>query len=643
MKIKFPLITTNTIWKNNKPFIVFISILLFIYSLLKIIFYNYNYQIIFNNKQENINNGISLSVVQWSILYDLLIILLVNVPLLFILQLSRWKFNKIISYVILSIFILLNSLVILLNVTDIFYFRFHFQRADADLFDVLDYPLQRLFSLNFFVIVAIFLAIAGTIILITKLCKNLHNSFKNGDRCNAVTLFFITLLILIPFYKNYFNRLLVPTFPLINLNSKQLIVVQNSFHTFVYAVFRKNSDADIKNYMSIEKAQHELPIKKMLQINLKDTAQKNIVLFIMESVPFEFFDSSSEYKVEMPFFDSIIKKSTFFNNAFSYALESNKGITAVLAGTPTLTNIPLYHSTFTNMPITGLGTELKKNNYHSFFCIGDDYNNFGFAECINWLGINKYYCKNDMGKFKSLSAQTMGLQDEDVLNFMNNKIDETQQPFFAVNYNISTHFPYDIPKYYKNKHSNYSGAMKSMSYYDHSLNLFFNNAKNKPWFKNTVFIFCPDHWMYPDYEKPGFNAINSHKIPIIIYDPSIDKKKTNSLLVSQFDILGTILSIGKCRDSIFSYGGNLLDSTSISEVAFCKINDGLYQVIDTAYVLGFNTGINKPEYLYHYKTDKNLKVNLLQTQSTGAVVSRLSIKIKAFLQNATRQYHGLLR
>ena len=55
MKIKFLLSSGKAIWKNNKPFLVFVFTLLVLYSLLKIIFYYYNYQFIFNNTKENIN------------------------------------------------------------------------------------------------------------------------------------------------------------------------------------------------------------------------------------------------------------------------------------------------------------------------------------------------------------------------------------------------------------------------------------------------------------------------------------------------------------------------------------------------------------------------------------------------------------
>lgn len=66
----------------------------------------------------------------------------------------------------------------------------------------------------------------------------------------------------------------------------------------------------------------------------------------MESVPYDFFDSSSAYKVAMPFFDSLLQKSVFYKNAFGYSHESNKGITAIwLAYLHSPTSRSIIHNT----------------------------------------------------------------------------------------------------------------------------------------------------------------------------------------------------------------------------------------------------------------------------------------------------------
>ncbi len=641
MKFKFLPLSGKTAWQNNKPFIWFVLRLLFIFSVLKIIFYNYNFDLLFTGTETSNTAADKFKLIKWSLANDMLTILLINTALLFLLQLGNLLKVKISTRLILPFFVLLNSFAVLLNLSDIFYFPFHFQRASADLLYVLEHPLKLLLHYNIFIIIAFITAIVFILFLIWQIHKIFYRSFLNGAHCLLVTAILIMCILMAVLFKNNSTKILVPTYPMVELKSNQLQVVQNSFHTFLFSVFRNGEGVPSKNYMSDNECDSLFPIRKKLNLSYTDSVKKNVVLFIMESVPYDFFDTASPYKVTMPFFDSLLEKSTFYNNAFCYAHESNKGITAILAGIPTISDIPVYHSQFVNMPMTRIGSALKINNYHSFFCIGDDYDNFGFAKCMNWLGIEKYYSKEDIPNYKNLPAHSMGIQDEYVLHFLHQKIKQQQQPFFAIHYNISTHYPYDIPRSFSERLSgDYTAPMKSMMYYDYSLQQFFAAAKNDPWFKNTIFIFCSDHWMFPKGIKEVYNSYSGYRIPIIIYNPSVNQKKIVSNPVSQFDIMGTILAITGYKDSIISYGDNLSDSMSFKNLVFSKPASSLYQVTDSIYVLGFNITTDKPEYLYNYKKDNQLHENLLQNKNAAAILKSLSTQVKAFIQKAGLHYKG---
>lgn len=647
MNFKFLPISGKATWQNNKPFIWFLLSLLLIHSVLKIIFYLYNQSLLFTEGETGISVSKKLLLIKWSLAEDVLILLVVNSFLLFILTAASIVTEKISAWLVLTLawivipfFALLNSLVLVLNLADIFYFRFHLQRANTDLFYVLDHPLNRLMQQHFFFILLFFFTLAGIIYLMFRMHTKLFRAFIGGNNCRLVTAILFSILVISVVFKNYTTRFLVPTYPMIELQSNQLPFVQNSFHTFLYSYFRKGEAQSVKKYMSDTEADALMPIRKILNSNT-EAGKKNIVLFIMESVPYDFFDSASTYKVQMPFFDSLLQKSTLFNNAFCYAHESNKGITAILAGVPTLSDIPLYHSAHINMPITHIGSVLKKLNYHSLFCIGDEYDNFGFAKCANWLGFDRYYSMEDIPGYKNLPAHSMGLQDEAVLDFFKQKADEQQQPFFAVHYNISTHFPYDIPESFAKKSpAAYIAPMKAMQYYDHSLQQFFKHAQDEPWFANTAFIFCSDHWLFPQGKLAPYTSISAYHIPIIIYNPSINTKKTDTRLASQFDIAATVLALAGYRDSIISYGNNLLDNSTFNSTVFSRSGSTLYQVTDSSYILGFNAVSNRAEFLYNYKKDIHLTQNLSKDNNSQLVLNSLLIKVRAFLQKADAQYNN---
>lgn len=642
MKFKLLPSSGKAAWQNNKPFILFLLSLLFIHSVLKIIFYRYNHQLLFNAGETGVKATGNFQLIKWSLGTDLVTLLAINSVLLFALTACQWVSKKVSAWFIIPVFVLINSFAVILNLADIFYFHFHFQRANADLLYVLDHPLNRLMQQNLFLILTVIAGIIATVWLIWFLHKKLYRAFLNGKNCKLVSVLLLLTIVFVLLFNSRFEKILVPTYPLVQLNSKELPIVQNSFHTFVFSVFRNGAGMQVNRYMTDAACDSILPIRKKLNSGKVPARKPNIILFIMESVPYDFFDPLSAYKVHMPFFDSLLQQSTFFSNAFCYDHQSTRGLTAMLAGIPTLSDIPVYHSAQINMPLTHIGSELKKLGYRSLFCIGDEYDNFGFAKCVNWLGIDKYYSKEDIPNHKDLPTHAMGLQDEYVLDFFLQEINREQKPFFAIQYNISTHYPYNIPgNFAKQTPAAYTAPMKAMQYYDHSLQQFFNKAKNEAWFANTTFIFCSDHWMFPQGKPGTYTPVGAYRIPIIIYDPLVNTKKTINAPASQFDIAPTILVAAGYAGSIISYGNNLSDSSyPINNYVFSRSGNSLYQVTDSSYILGFNTVTNKAEFLYNYKEDVLLTQNLLADKNALFIANDLLLRIRAFLQKASTQYNS---
>ncbi|MEI9945234.1 MAG: sulfatase-like hydrolase/transferase [Chitinophagaceae bacterium] len=631
-------------WDKNKSFLFLLLSLLASCSLLKVFFYFENRQLLENTfGGETIHHSL-FRLAGWSVLYDLLTILVINFPLLLLLNLLQPFKRPALLKVVAIIFYLLNAIMLLLNCMDIFYYRFHYQRANADLLYVLDHSFDRLIGLSFITIAGIILAIIAVLFITWKIIGRFLKLFLKGSYSRFILSALCLATVLIIVNRNTAVRVLIPTYPLVSINTKELQVVQNSFHTLCYSVYRYKNSLAPKKYFSLSYCDSLLPIRKSFSAQAEKRQPKNIVVFIMEGVPASFFENSSPYRVALPFFDSLLQKSIYFSNAYSFGYESNKGIVSILTGTPTLSDIPLYHSSFNNLPITPAGRLLKKYGYHSFFCIGDEFDNFGFAKFASWSGFDNYYCKTDIPGYKNLPTHAFGLHDEYVLNFMHKKINEITGPFMAVNFNISTHFPYGIPNSFKEQlPATYNAQMKTMRYYDYSLQKFFRASENEKWFTNTLFIFCSDHWMLPGGKFKDFSNLDGFKIPIIVYDPSNPVKKINNSIVSQFDILGTIAYAASVSDTIITYGNNLLNEESLrsNEYAFNRMNNALYQVADTSYVLGFNTVTDQPAYLYNYKSDPVLKNDLIGNTAYSNKKDQLLLKAKAFIQKTTMQYFNM--
>ena len=617
---------------NEKKALFFLIKLLLLLCVIKSIFFVYNYRLTGGWALQGYQNV--FQIIGWSLLYDTFIVALINLPFfLLVFIFGHTQKGKVTKVILALVFAAANTFVILLNAIDIFYFRFHLQRSDADLLYVLRNPLADGRPL------LVLLLLAGFIVLFLlsrQLYKNFRaitHSFTQGARLPLACALLLAFVIL--FFATGSKKQL-PTYPLTSVNTVQLSLTQNSFHTFIYSLYRKNEVAipDVQ-YMSTAEQEGLFSIHKKID---GVAAPKNIVLFVMESVPAEFFDSSSIYRVTMPFLDSLVRNSTYFENAFSYSYNSNKGITAMLAGIPTLTDIPLYHSNFTSIQKTALGETLLKNKYSSSFFIGDHYDDFGFAKCCKWLGIQQYHSMEDIPGYKKMEQHSLGLHDEYVLQFMQEKLKSTPQPFFAAQYNISTHYPNDLPKSFTANVANTTPPMKTMQYYNDCLQAFFKEAALQPWFSNSVFIFCSDHWAQPHTQVIRLDEVESFRIPLFIYDPGKHAGQTETAPVSQLDILNTVLHYGGIKDTVISYGENLGDTAlNQQRTVFTKINGFLYQAINQDYVLGFDALQGQALYCYDYKKDAGKKDNLL-LQKNHPTANKLIREIKAFLQTASHHY-----
>jgi phosphoglycerol transferase MdoB-like AlkP superfamily enzyme len=619
---------------KNKSAMVFLLKLLILLGLLKLIFFFYNHTISNGWELEGFNNV--LKIVGWSIFYDLLCISCIYVVFFLLLIVGKKLSHKKYFQQILPIpFGMITTVMLLLNTIDVFYFRFQMQRSNADLLYVFRDPLQYS-NANIWWVVII------TLLLATLCYRWVYKSLRTiisiqATKNNTTSLWALAALLL--FLTATFatgSKKLLPSYPLAKLSSVQLPLVQNSLLNFVYSVYRiKESAIPSIAYMDAASLSKQFSIQ---QKNDSSNGPKNIVLFIMESVPLEFFSKSSPYKPRLPFLDSLVKKSTFYNNAFSYSYSSNKGITAILGGLPTLTDLPLYHSDFSNLAKTAPGKVLANKNYSSVFFIGDNYDNFGFAKCARWMGFGKYFSMEDIPGYKTMEQHTMGVHDEYVLKFMQQQLSILPEPFLAVQYNISTHYPNDVPTIFKKKYAaaNITPPMLSMQYYDASLQTFFAKAQQQPWFKNSVFIFCSDHWAQPHEKVINIDKIDALRIPIFIYDPSKETGTTISTPVSQLDILNTVLFYGGYQQPFISYGKNLLAVDS-NRVVFAKLNSSIYQAISRQYVLGFDASSGKAMYLYDYIVDPNKQQNKIADtiQPNQAVLLK---QMKGFLQTATEHY-----
>ena len=105
-------------------------------------------------------------------------------------------------------------------------------------------------------------------------------------------------------------------------------------------------------------------------------------------------------------------------------------------------------------------------------------------------------------------------------------------------------------------------AHKVVAYSDYAMQTFFEKAKKKQWFKNTIFIITADHTCGTRYQKKYKNKIGRYAIPLILFKGDGSLVGENNTIVQQIDIMPTVLDLLNYNKGFFAFGKSMLSEES---------------------------------------------------------------------------------
>ena len=377
---------------------------------------------------------------------------------------------------------------------------------------------------------------------------------------------------------------------------------------------------------------------------------KNVVVLIVESFGREYIGGlnkmyfGGKYKGYTPNVDKLIEKSAVWYYSFCNGRKSIDGMPSVLCG------IPMFKEPFVLTPAsmnnyTSMAGLLSKEGYSTAFFHGANRGSMGFLAFANKTGFQQYYGRQDydadprLGKGKDDDFDGhWGIWDEPFLQYWCTKIGEMKQPFMTTCFTVSSHTPYIIPEKYKKVYPEEGIVMhKCIRYTDMAIGKFFEKASKQPWFKNTIFVMTSDHTNLSDHQQYQTD-IGGFCSPIIIYDPSQElvKPGMRNGIAQQIDILPTVLSILNYNKPFLSFGCDLMTTPNDDTYAVNYLN-GIYQYVKHGYTMQFDG--NKVIGMYKL-TDLLMKHNLVGKVKEQA---QMETELKAIIyQYMYRMVHDKL-
>lgn len=300
--------------------------------------------------------------------------------------------------------------------------------------------------------------------------------------------------------------------------------------------------------------------------------KKNVVLITVESLSEEFLKHYGNPNNITPFLDQLAEESLFFTNLYATGNRTVRGLEAVTLSLP---------------PTPGESVVKRKDNKDKF-SIGSIFNSKGYTTKYLYGGdayfdnMQDFFSGNGYGIVDKSSlkpneitfSNIWGVCDEDMAKKAIQVMTEeakTGKPFFNHWMTVSNHRPFTYPE----GKISIPGTAKSrdggVMYTDYALKQFFEMAKKQAWFKNTVFVIVSDHCASSSgkTELP----MDKYRIPAFVYAPGFIQPQKIDKLVSQIDVMPTVLGLLNFDYQSKFFGQDVLKSDYVPRAFIATYQD----------------------------------------------------------------------
>lgn len=293
----------------------------------------------------------------------------------------------------------------------------------------------------------------------------------------------------------------------------------------------------------------------------------NLVLIILESFTAKYLTVHGGNPEIAPEFDRLMREGRYYERFMASGGRSANGIFCMMAGLPDRANRTILRSNESSNRMGGLAKLLGMKGYHSLFVHGGDLRFDSMDRMLPHLGFNEAYGWREMESEglvsdSSIGRSAWGYQDGDSFRVLENRLDalhaqDPERPLFASIFTLNTHHPFLIPDqsfaHFDASVGDQRDFLNSYRYTDRMLGEFMRAMREKPYYKDTIFILTADH-----AHHRGLNYLEDRHIPLLMYAPGKIAPERIPELASQLDILPTMLGLAGGDVAYAAMGRDLL-------------------------------------------------------------------------------------
>ncbi len=402
------------------------------------------------------------------------------------------------------------------------------------------------------------------------------------------------------------------------------------------------SEDSLLNPKSLALYRQTTPDSRILPDNVK-----NVVFILMESFSSRFIGAEGDKHNITPYFDALAEEGVLFTRAFSNGTHTHQGMFATFAcfpntpGNEYLMQSEEGHTTFSGYPavMRNLGYENNAYVYNGAFNWDNQKGFFGNQ------GITRFVGRDEMVNPKFMDP-TWGVSDEDMFDRSLEELDKmngTGEPFFAMLQTLSNHMPYAIPEELGVEPVTDLGSrnerMTAMRYADWALGKFFEEARKKPWYNDTLFVLVGDHGFSVSDLLTPIDLLR-HQVPVLMIAPGLRDAvgPTVSKVMSQPDVVPTAISLLGKPYAQHCWGRDIL-SLEENDAGFAIIKpSGNYPLV--AMIEGDKVLVKQPDMapeLFSYQLGEQPAAKQIDD---AAITDSMFERLSAYLQTALRSLNN---
>ena len=268
----------------------------------------------------------------------------------------------------------------------------------------------------------------------------------------------------------------------------------------------------------------------------------NVILVTIESLSAKYLGSFGDSRNLTPNLDQLRPQSLFFSNFYATGTRTDRGLEAITLSMPPTPGRSIVKRLGRESGYASLGRQLESRGYDSVFLYGGR----GYFDNMNaFFGGNGYRTidQTSVPEEEITFKNAWGICDEDLYAQTLRQADidhAVGKPFFFQVMTTSNHRPFTYPEGRIDIPSGY-GREGAVKYTDHAIGAFLEEARRRPWFESTIFVFVADHTAGSAGKEDL--PVDKYHIPLFIFAPGLIEPRKIPTLASQIDLAPTLLGL----------------------------------------------------------------------------------------------------